>query len=128
MKFRTIINDVRHIRDQECAEYRKEFPKGRLFNRGTFIGVMVEMPDGKKAQAYEGEVRSWNGTLKDLQAAIDEALSSKGASKVVSVFLYGGYDWAEDKDDYDAGNYEPRVVEWEYEVIKKEVPDACAAA
>jgi len=104
---------------QKCErDWRREFGirNGMMISRGRYIGVEVQPPEGLSKQVYEGEERPWDGSLRDLVNAINKAARQ---GKVLSVFIFGGFNYAENLRDYNDGNYDALVNEWEIELERE---------
>ncbi len=90
----------------------------REIGRGTYISrgrSFVSLRDGDLVGG-EAECWSWDGTLKGLVAAIDEARFSDRADTLV---IQGGINYADTPRDYADGAYDPWVGEWAVTVWRR---------
>ena len=82
-------------------------------------GMRVMSPAGNGRERFYDGQWEWKGTKKDLEDAIREA-RSQGYEKV---YIEEGFDGAERIEDWDNGNYEPCVEEFDLCVWSKDASD-----
>lgn len=90
----------------------------REIGRGTYIsrGRHLKALRNDEIVAGEAESWAWDGTLKSLIQAIDEARLNDNADCLV---IEGGIDYAVTPRDYADGAYDPWVGEWAVTVWRK---------
>lgn len=93
-------------------EARRSYGRGSYYSRGKSL-IAVR---GDNVVAGEAESWLWDGTLKSLLAAIDEARLEHRADFLV---IQGGIDYAINPRDYADGAYDPWVGEWSVTVWRK---------
>lgn len=93
-------------------EARHDCGRGTYVSRGkSFIALRDD-----NVVAGETESWPWDGTLKSLLAAIDEARFGHEADTLV---VYGGINYAASPRDYAECAYDPWVGEWSVTVWRK---------
>lgn len=96
---------------------KREIGSGSYYSRGRFFRAVRN----DQIVAGEAECWPWDGTLKSLIAAIDEARFGHQADFLA---IEGGIDYASTPRDYADGAYDPWVGEWAVTVWKRQGVDA----
>lgn len=91
---------------------KREIGSGSYYSRGKHFRAVR----GTELVAGEAECWPWDGTLKSLLAAIDEARFGYQADFLA---IEGGIDYASNPRDYADGAYDPWVGEWAVTVWRK---------
>lgn len=99
---------------EALAEAKRDCGSGSFYSRGKHFRALR---DGELV-AGEAECWDWDGTLKSLLAAIDEARFEHRADVLA---IEGGIDYAANPRDYSDGAYDPWVGEWAVTVWRKPV-------
>ena len=94
---------------QALRQAKRECGKGSFYSRGKWFRAL----QNGDAVAGGGDCWPWDGTLKGLLEAIDEARLQHYADALV---IEGGIDYALNPMDYKDGAYDPWVGEWEVPV------------
>lgn len=102
-------------------EAKRDCGRGSFYSRGRWFRALR---DGELV-AGEADSWAWDGTLKGLIKAIDEACFGEGADCLV---IEGGIDYAVNPRDYADGAYDPWVGEWAVTVWRKPVEGVAASA
>ena len=103
---------------QDALKFAKrECGRGTYISRGRHFRAVR---DGELV-AGEAECWQWDGTLKSLLEAIDEARFKHQAD---FLSIEGGIDYAINPRDYGDGIYDPWVGEWEVTVWRRPGVDA----
>jgi hypothetical protein len=94
------------------AEARRDCGRGSYHSRGRHLRAMR----GGELVAGEAECWPWDGTLKSLLAAVEEARFGLGADMLS---IEGGIDYAVNPRQYADCAYDPWVGEWEVVIWRK---------
>jgi hypothetical protein len=118
-----IKDDCSVAANESKRDYRKEFPRGFVLSRGRYLSISVVDANGNVRDLYPGEARRWDGTLSDLQRAIEFARKEcTSTEKPFEIGIFGGFDYADSLRDYQDGEYSPLVAEWEVTYPVSEIP------
>lgn len=96
---------------------KREIGRGTYVSRGRYLKALRN----DKIVAGEAECWPWDGTLKGLIDAIDDARFLNGADCLV---IEGGINYAASPRDYADCNYDPWVGEWHVTVWRRQGVDA----
>lgn len=109
--------------DEAVASIQRE-NRGRGFIRSRGRHINLRDAEGRAVDGTEGEGRPWNGTLKDLKAAIEHA--EREGHVLGEVLISCGYNWSETFDGFDNGDYDAWCEEWEIRADAHEPAPAAA--
>ena len=104
-RFQKIKDAVAEARNEAYYGGKQSVGKGIILqSRGSSL-----IANDKGGSIWQEGEWAWDGTKKDLEAAIAKA---KADPKAIELYISGGYDGAESPYDFREGNYCPWVSEW----------------